>query len=306
MFVFLEVPLDHINLILRGTRDGSIRPLRTFSLMLISNRTSSITCISPVRVYVFLVFSFWFVAFGLSVQSDRERKEEQLGTVLSVCVWPKKRILWLRLNSLPPSVYWMEESALCVCVPYPPYIHIECAAYVTNETCHWLCHIKTISMFTPRVNALFTHPILVVAVRRVVFINNSSEETQKRQTFCAYILWRWNNESESPYTVTSQTGPVWNGYQSIFRSSNCEHAECCEKKAKKCPLHNWRVSINSLWNVVVFSHIFDQKKRQKKPHHGVFVKIYDINLLAVYLLQRSYVRTKSIHDRKLTLSSHDH
>ena len=86
MFVFLEVPLDHINLILRGTRDGSIRPLRTFSLMLISNRTSSITCISPVRVYVFLVFSFWFVAFGLSVQSDRERKEEQLGTVLSVCV----------------------------------------------------------------------------------------------------------------------------------------------------------------------------------------------------------------------------
>ena len=195
MFVFLEVPLDHINLILRGTRDGSIRPLRTFSLMLISNRTSSITCISPVRVYIFLVFLFgllrvWFI----SLVRPRKKRGTVRDSSCSVCVWPKKRILWLRLNSLPPSVYWMEESALCVCVPYPPYIHIECAAYVTNETCHWLCHIKTISMFTPRVNALFTHPILVVAVRRVVFINNSSEETQKRQTFCAYILWRWNNE----------------------------------------------------------------------------------------------------------------
>lgn len=235
MFVFLEVPLDHINLILRGTRDGSIRPLRTFSLMLISNRTSSITCISPVRVYVFLVFSFWFVAFGLSVQSDRERKEEQLGTVLSVCVCDLKRGFsdwdWTHYRHLYTG--WKNQPFVCVCVPYPPYIHIECAAYVTNETCHWLCHIKTISMFTPRVNALFTHPILVVAVRRVVFINNSSEETQKRQTFCAYILWRWNNESESPYTVTSQTGPVWNGYQSIFFVRPIVNMPSVAKKAKK-------------------------------------------------------------------------
>ena len=87
LFVFLEVPLDHINLILRGTRDGSIRPLRTFSLMLISNRTSSITCISPVRVYIFLVFLFgllrvWFI----SLVRPRKKRGTVRDSSCSVCV----------------------------------------------------------------------------------------------------------------------------------------------------------------------------------------------------------------------------